>query len=834
MRTLSLVGTSLLMAVTTMGCRPMLPSLPQSRNEMAKALDHLQWYTDAYGFGAMSMPLFVNPDEMFHFRLSGVSANTFFDAARKEINVRHAGAGMSLLNLGTSLTGQFDIAAIQQGLAAQSNYQAEVATVQEKRRLLDDAARREYEADRQAAQAVTDPVEREKKLAEADRKLAASLSGPAADASPKPSVTSGATADTAKSTSTSSQQLAFPQSLMAASSASPSNEMRSALLMAAGDTATYAILSLLGEPEKMSKFTGQKVLFGVSTVSVNPGWLTTQNFAADVSTKVSITYVPAREEIRDALIKHLDTMVKPSTDKSPDKIPDKRIDRSQTTEKEPAANSSNAFAQLSQCITESLQVAIPNVSSWCDDFEFEPEKTLEQIPERYQQELLNRYILRSCKPSEVLVSAVSPMSDAQLLDSQSSLSRQVELSARIQLALSYAGAKAAADTFGQWAKRQQEDIQSRSANVVVNSYSMSGGIFGFQVGPKLLASPSQSSGSASVEKLTRQSFPTLLIMGYDEQEVGARVLIYKHETTKKTYCHVVEPDLRLDTMTSWKPLNKKADVLSEKEFYAVRHQARDAWRGLMASDRRRLRERESERASESERGSGLIASADPMKLYTDRQHYHKHLEQLLSRLEGVGYHTTLPIEALKAQLAKKDACAKCEAPKITAVSPDVIWLGRDQAGKPMSKTVQIVLVGTGLDKVNEAQIEQGSAFGFNSEGKESTEKLVIKKVGGSRLLTLRVDAADSPLVLTLPVKDPDVVIRLPAIKVAMEPAPSTPLKIEHTKPSGTESFSFPKGTSDDVIKAVVQKDAPVRAAPASGQPDRKPIQQPLKPGQATQ
>lgn len=818
MRTLSLLGTSLLMAVTTMGCRPMLPSLPQSRNEMAKALDHLQWYTDAYGFGAMSTPLFVNPDEMFHFRLSGVSANTFFDAARKEINVRHAGAGISLLNVGTSLTGQFDIAAIQQGLAAQSNYQAEVATVQEKRRLLDDAARREYEADRQAAQAVTDPVEREKKLAEADRKLAASLSGPAADASPKPAVTSGATADTAKSTSTSSQQLAFPQSLMAASAASPSNEMRSALLMAAGDTATYAILSLLGEPEKMSKFTGQKVLFGVSTVSINPGWLTTQNFAADVSTKISMTYVPAREAMRDALIKHLDTMVKPSTDKSPDKIPDKRIDRSQTTEKEPAASSSNTFAQLSQCITESLQVATPDVSSWCDD------PQLDQIAEPYHQEQLNRYILRSCKPSDVLVSAVSPMSDAQLLDSQSSLSRQVELAARIQLALSYAGAKAAADTFGQWAKRQQEDIQSRSVNVVVNSYSMSGGIFGFQVGPKLLASPSQSSGSASVEKLTRQSFPTLLIMGYDEQEVGARVLIKKEESTNKTYCHVVEPDLRLDTMTSWKPLNKKADVLSEKEFYAVRHQARDAWLGLMASDGR----------LKKQRGSGLIANADSMKLYTDRQHYYKHMEHLLSRLEGVGYHTTLPIEALKAQLAKKDACAKCEAPKITAVSPDVIWLGRDQAGKPMSKTVQIVLVGTGLDKVNEAQIEQGSAFGFNSEGKESTENLVIKKVGGSRLLTLRVDAADSPLVLTLPVKDPDVVIRLPAIKVAMEPAPSTPLKIEHTKPSGTESFSFPKGTSDDVIKAVVQKDAPVRAAPASGQPDRKPTQQPLKPGQPTQ
>ncbi len=810
MRTLSLLGTSLLMAMTTMGCRPMLPSLPQSRNEMAKALDHLQWYTDAYGFGAMSTPLFVNPDEMFHFRLSGVSANTFFDAARKEINVRHAGAGISLLNVGTSLTGQFDIAAIQQGLAAQSNYQAEMATVQEKRRLLDDAARREYEADRQAAQAVTDPVEREKKLAEADRKLAASLSGPAADASPKPAVTSGATADTAKSTSTSSQQLAFPQSLMAASSASPSNEMRSALLMAAGDTATYAILSLLGEPEKMSQFTGQKVLFGVSTVSVNPGWLTTQNFAADVSTKVSMTYVPARQVVRDALIEHLNTIGKQPTDKSQD--------RSQTTQKASAANSSNAFTQLSQCITESLQVATPDVSSWCDD------PQLDQIAEPYHQELLNRYILRSCKPSDVLVSAVSPMSDAQLLDSQSSLSRQVELAARIQLALSYAGAKAAADTFGQWAKRQQEDIQSRSANVVVNSYSMSGGIFGFQVGPKLLASPSQSSGSASVEKLTRQSFPTLLIMGYDEQEVGARVLIKKEESTKKTYCHVVEPDLRLDTMTSWKPLNKKADVLSEKEFYAVRHQARDAWLGLMASDDR----------LKKHRGSGLIANADPMKLYTDRQHYYKHMEHLLSRLEGVGYHTTLPIEALKAQLAKKDACAKCEAPKITAVSPDVIWLGRDQAGKPMSKTVQIVLVGTGLDKVNEAQIEQGSAFGFNSEGKESTEKLVIKKVGGSRLLTLRVDAADSPLVLTLPVKDPDVVIRLPAIKVAMEPAPSTPLKIEHTKPSGTESFSFPKGTSDDVIKAVVQKDAPVRAAPASGQPDRKPIQQPLKPGQPTQ
>ena len=804
MRRASLIAFSILVGMSAASCRPFLPELPMPRRVMAKSLSDLQWYVDAYGFASLSTPLFVKPDKTFNFRLENVTPNTFFDAARAEINVRNSGISSSAFGAGASLTGEFDILALQQGQSELASNRSDLATVAEKQRLLNEAAYQQYEAELLAAQSITDLSERGKKQAEAKRTLVANLAGPGANTPPKylTPAASGGNASAAVAGGLLSQ-LGPLQGQAAAGSPAVANEMRSALLMAAGDTATYAILSLLGEPEKNASFTGQSVLFGVSTVAVDPGWLTQKGFAADVSTKVSINWVPARAEVERLYIEHLKQVAKtlPDKDKPAQPVSD-------------GQSKPNGITALIECIKNSKAVSPEAIDDWCES---------PAVPPDYDQSGYRPYLLRSCKDSEVLVSAVSPMADAQLLDAQSATKRQTELALRIKLALNYAGAKAAADTFANWAKQQQEDIESRSANVVVNSYSMSGGVFGFQVGPRLLADPKQQGGHASVEKLVRQSFPTLLIMSYDEQTLGIKVLVRSEkdkESGKETlFCNVVEPELLMKTATRWQPLNKKADILPEDEFFAVRLQAAAAWNALLRTDKNAPNDAVGQ--AKQRRGS-YIADFSSMDRWRDRQMYRQHMEALLSRLEGVGYRTTLPVQVLTDKLSKQpNSGPTCKVPPVVEIlAPSSVVLSVDGSGNVIPRTVELALVGRELKslKPDSVAIAMGKASWVDAAGKVQG-KPVVKQEGDSLLrVWVRVDSAASPLVFSLTTADSSTVITTPPLIVTSEP--SKFIQIEHKKLAGTETYSFPRGTTDDVIKAVVQKDRIATEKPVKSPPEK--------------
>lgn len=786
MRRASLIAFTILVGMSAASCRPFLPELPMPRRAMAKSLSNLQWYVDAYGFASLSTPLFVKPDKTFNFRLENVTPNTFFDAARAEINVRNSGISSSAFGAGANLTGEFDILALRQAQSELANNRSDLATVGEKQ--------------------------------------VANLPGPGANTPPKNLVptASGGNASAAVAGGLLSQ-LGPLQGPSAAGSPAVANEMRSALLMAAGDTATYAILSLLGEPEKNASFTGQSVLFGVSTVAVDPGWLTQKGFAADVSTKVSINWVPARAEVERLYIQHLEQVAKTSPDK------DKPAQPVSDGQSKP-----NGITALIECIKNSKALSPEAIEDWCES---------PAVPPNYDQSRYRPYLLRSCKDSEVLVSAVSPMADAQLLDAQSTTKRQTELALSIKLALSYAGAKAAADTFANWAKQQQEDIESRSANVVVNSYSMSGGVFGFQVGPRLLADPKQRGGQASMEKLVRQSFPTLLIMSYDEQTLGIKVLVRSEkdkDSGKETpFCNVVEPELVMKTATRWQPLNKKADILQEDEFFAVRLQAAAAWDALNRADEneptdkevrqkqeldkkiRQMQHKDEKVQSKPYRGN-YIADSLSQDRWEDRQMYRQHMEALQSRLEGVGYRTTLPVQVLTDKLSKQpNSGPTCKGPSVVEIlAPSSVVLSVDSAGNVIPRTVELALVGRELNnlKLDSVAIAMGKASWVDAAGKVQPTP-VVKKEGDSLLrVWVRVDSAASPLVFSLTTADSSTVITTPPLIVTSEPSKS--IQIEHKKLAGAETYSFPRGTTDDVIKAVVQKDRIATEKPVKSPPEK--------------
>ena len=96
-------------------------------------------------------------------------------------------------------------------------------------------------------------------------------------------------------------------------------------------------------------------------------------------------------------------------------------------------------------------------------------------------------------------------------------------------------------------KNRQSDARSRTASGVVNTYSSAGGLFGFQVGPRLqaLADPAtKKAGQGRV--LERQSFPAAIIFGLDHNDI--RPVICRNAQGRLV---VYEPVIKLVQTTRW-------------------------------------------------------------------------------------------------------------------------------------------------------------------------------------------------------------------------------------------------------------------------------------------
>ncbi len=180
-----------------------------------------------------------------------------------------------------------------------------------KQGLVDDALERQLQADVAAAEAVTDPVERLKALAAARDRYATNYVA-AAEAPTFPTAAGdslpGSAAGLAKRPTDLVETFAEPkfrnfQGLFGEKTPKPTLSNRAALGRAAGDVATEAIFRVLGQPEKATAFTGQKVIFGVVEVTVNPGRKTQEGYLADVSVLAEYHFAPARPEVVHRFLK---------------------------------------------------------------------------------------------------------------------------------------------------------------------------------------------------------------------------------------------------------------------------------------------------------------------------------------------------------------------------------------------------------------------------------------------------------------------------------------------------------------------------------------------------
>src|SRR5262249_36150062 len=71
---------------------------------------------------------------------------------------------------------------------------------------------------------------------------------------------------------------------------------RSALLTAAGDTEIENFFRAIGNSSLFGNFIDSEIYFGMTTVSVNPGWRTSKGWAGEVNVTTELEFKEARRE----------------------------------------------------------------------------------------------------------------------------------------------------------------------------------------------------------------------------------------------------------------------------------------------------------------------------------------------------------------------------------------------------------------------------------------------------------------------------------------------------------------------------------------------------------
>lgn len=514
-------------------CNPE-PKLPKGGlDETANSMDAIAAGLEEFGTASISAPVLAAPDDGFKFSPTKIDADQFYSDAKTNVQSRAAEFQQQATIVGLAARASYDPTMVAAYAAQLAQYHQAVAQNTQaqglldlKNRLINSAAVSQYTSALQAAQAETDPTKRAADVSAAIQSLNNSMIAPVPTTAPAyPSATQPAAApmDLAKNASDaaalfSDNKFAGFQGLLSGQS-NPVLSDRDALFIAAGDNATLAIFKTLGDPSILTKFKDKKVLLGAMTVAVNPGWRTRRNYSVNIAVQVSFEPAPARLEV----VKNF--------------IGDARFDLG-----------------IRKRIAMSYALPLPAGSA-------APFPLDGVIPPEYSTKLMAH-----AAPD---VAAVSPMTQTQVQSDESSRRQQWQYALDLAGAFGAAGLTAQANFFDHYAKSLQKDVSTIGALNVVNAYSYSGGLFGFEIGPNLRAieNPSSHKYSGPESVLGRQSFPALVLFGFEDDELRPRI-----ERDSNGEFRLIEQKIKLDSSTRWMPLD--SNPYNRKRFS---ERSRIAW-----------------------------------------------------------------------------------------------------------------------------------------------------------------------------------------------------------------------------------------------------------------
>lgn len=271
------------------------------------------------------------------------------------------------------------------------------------------------------------------------------------------------------------------------------------------------ILSFLGNPVAAEVFRDKRIVFGVSSLSVNPGWRTRTNYKGVINAQVSCEMVPGRAETIREILRSTDYPI----------------------------GFRRALARgYAGVLTEAQRRFYGNL---------EKNKPAND-PDCWTSALCEKYIkgIPEVTSDGILVHAVTPMVDSQNLDLASSIARQDEVAFYIAASMAQVGSKEAAKFFTSWVKLRRQDVATRTTVATANSLVSGGGGFGFEVGTRLRGVDDERSKSkAAGLVLERQTFPVLMIIGMEEDHARPRFSMRDGKIL------VEEPELQAGYSTMW-------------------------------------------------------------------------------------------------------------------------------------------------------------------------------------------------------------------------------------------------------------------------------------------
>ena len=589
---------------------------------IAEELDQLSAFSERLGTISVSAPKLINPASgqrnPFAF-VPGLTAADHFAAAKKEIQggLRVSDQLQTVMKAGASV--ELDETAsvlhtdkLEQARAQTSSYNRGV-------RYRKRAAEQKRDAALAAIPDTATPAERKTSVANAEHAYYTDLASLEATSPGGPVEEEPDTAGTPATGSLlkdpiSNQLLAASELGLRSANAAPVISNRAALVHAAGDTATQGIFTVLADSNGYARLEGKRTLLGALMVNVEPGWGTREKFIAEASVSAKYRYDEAREAVVQRVYEHTNDpkMIAMIWRARPDlalHLETLSIASSQQPEllsqwQRRLLNAARALTKdawsLPQADTNSAPP--PHVGSPAQQFRWRAIHGELQVPDLAGEQVapLNATIAtpEAAPPSHGILGgsgigqgrarpprtdqdgerpipehlrlapeylpsplaiAVSPMTDVQTMDFDSTMRRRYEYSLAIAGAFKNVGQKAQAEFFASFARQLQSDLALRTQQATITSFSLSGGVFGFRIAPQLDAQmypgnkPLKSTGK---HILKRTSFPAMVMVELEQEDLTLRFSRYRNTA------RALEPTLVFHQSTRWTPVSRPRDGAS--------------------------------------------------------------------------------------------------------------------------------------------------------------------------------------------------------------------------------------------------------------------------------
>lgn len=553
--------------------------LHERYDDIQSRLQEVEDSLEEWGTVSISGPILEQPDPSYKldFDLER-SAKDFFGEAKTEVQGKAAAFEQSALLSGLGAMAQSDAVLEAEYTRQVAAYAADSRAYEGKRALLTQAAIEQYKADLAAAK---DDADRTRAFNTLSSHLPAPSERPAFPTvdennrvAPDADLAPGS--DKAMGLFANSGKFEDFQGLLKKLSpnVSPTVSNRSALITAAGDRATQALFRILGDPLKGMNLEDRYVYFAVAMVSIDPGWRTRKDYAAELWAQLRVRYSGLDKSVQAS--KRISTYLESLFHREPQRygevvaklskrelgvqanIISGKVARA-TSALAAAAGLDNEVKDFSSRYSESLMRKFGEQFD-VSKVEREDIKALETDWKEIGKSLENQKSVQSNDGPEyvqdVVVSAVSPMTDVQNLDLASSQRSMTAFALSLSAALRNAGSKNQAKIFMEWAKSFQKDVRTASPDAAVNAFAHPNGVFGFQIGPRLkaLEDPGDNKDRPA-NTLGRQTFPVLLLISFPKTGPRLSKLVIKDDSGTSLNAPQ-EIDLELTISSHWEPLKK--------------------------------------------------------------------------------------------------------------------------------------------------------------------------------------------------------------------------------------------------------------------------------------